>query len=125
MTALSIEPIGVVRTPIESSSDAPTQGLEEGLEGELVFEEGYLDGLDGLEEGTTVDVLWYAHDADRSVLRVRDDTRGVFSTRSPARSNPICVSPCKILATDPPRIRVRGMDMVDGSPLIDVKAALR
>ena len=120
-----IEPIGVVRTTIETSSDAPMQGLEEDFEGELVFEEDCLDGLDGLEAGMTIDVLWYAHEADRSVLKVRDGERGVFSTRSPARPNPICVSPCKIIAIDPPRVRVRGIDMVDGSPLLDVKAALR
>jgi tRNA (Thr-GGU) A37 N-methylase len=67
-------------------------------------------------------VVWFANRADRSVLRVRD--RGVFSTRSPARPNPVCLTTCRIQAIDGRRIRVRGVDMADGSPVVDLKRPL-
>ncbi|APW98025.1 tRNA (N6-threonylcarbamoyladenosine(37)-N6)-methyltransferase TrmO [Halobiforma lacisalsi AJ5] len=121
-----LEPIGEVRTPFETSDEAPRQGLEgeEPTHGEIVLAPAFEPGLEGIEDGETVDVLWIADEADRSVLRVRDGERGVFSTRSPHRPNPICVTTCRVRAVDGRRLAVSGVDMLDGSPVVDLKAPL-
>lgn len=134
---VAFEPIGVVRTPFETPDEAPRQGVEietgtgtgtgigTDATGEIVLDSTYAPGLDGLEPGDRVDVLWIADEADRSTLRLRGGDRGVFSTRSQHRPNPICVSPCTVLAVEPPRLTVRGVDARDGSPVLDLKPTLR
>ncbi|SFC45999.1 tRNA-Thr(GGU) m(6)t(6)A37 methyltransferase TsaA [Halobiforma haloterrestris] len=121
-----LEPIGVVLTPFETSDDAPRQGLggEEPAHGDIVLSPAFEPGLAGIDAGETVDVLWIADEADRSILRVRDGERGVFSTRSPHRPNPICVTTCRVRAVDGRRLAVSGVDMLDGSPVVDLKAPL-
>lgn len=121
---LEVEPIGEVRTPFETTEDAPRQGLESDADGEIVLSPAYEPGLEGLDDGDAVDVLWIADEADRSTLRVRDGERGVFSTRSPHRPNPICVTTCRVRSVDGRRLAVSGVDMLDGSPVVDLKAPL-
>lgn len=121
----AFDPIGVVRTPFETLDESPRQGIEADAVGEIVLDEAYVPGLDGLEAGDCIDVLWVADEADRATLRLRDGDRGVFATRSPNRPNPICVSPCTVLAVDPPRVAVRGVDALDDSPVLDLKSRLR
>ena len=90
-----------------------------------------LDALDGLRVGDTVIVLTWLHRSDREVLRVhpRDDVanpmQGVFSTRSPARPNPIGLHEVRILAIDGARVRVSALEAIDGTPVVDVKPVLR
>ncbi|RKD97960.1 tRNA (N6-threonylcarbamoyladenosine(37)-N6)-methyltransferase TrmO [Halopiger aswanensis] len=122
--ALECEPIGVVRTPFETPADAPRQGLETDLEGEIVLAPEYERALEGLAAKKTVEVVWHADRVERSALRVRDGERGVFSTRAPQRPNPICVTTCDVLAVEPPRVTVAGVDMVDDTPVLDLKPSL-
>ena len=76
-------------------------------------------------------VLTWLHRSDREVLRVhpRDDfanpMRGVFSTRSPARPNPIGLHEVRILAIDGARVHVSALEAIDGTPVVDVKPVLR
>lgn len=76
-------------------------------------------------------MLTWLHRADRSVLRVhpRDDPanpeRGVFSTRSADRPNPVGLHPVKVLEVDDLRLRVADLEAVDGTPIVDVKPDLR
>ncbi|GAB3669078.1 tRNA (N6-threonylcarbamoyladenosine(37)-N6)-methyltransferase TrmO [Halopiger thermotolerans] len=122
--ALECEPIGVVRTPFETRAEAPRQGLETDREGEVVISPAYERALEGLAARERVDIVWHADRADRSTLRLRDGDRGVFATRAPQRPNPICVTTCSVLAVEPPQVTVSGVDMVDGSPVLDLKAPL-
>lgn len=117
------EPIGTVSTPLERSDDAPRQGFLEAVEGTVQVDPAYAAGLDGYEAGDDVLVVWFADRADRSVLTVRDG-RGVFTTRSPARPNPICLTVVEVLAVDEASLDVRGVDMLDGSPVLDLKRPL-
>lgn len=121
-SGVTIDPIGTISTPFDGTSDPPRQGFELNARGELVLEERYTEGLEGLTDGDSVDVVWFAHRADRSVLRARD--RGVFATRSPERPNPICITRCTIETIDGSTVEVRGVDMVDGTPLLDLKAPI-
>jgi tRNA (Thr-GGU) A37 N-methylase len=85
-------PIGVVHTPFEDTDEAPRQGASEEARGTVVLSREYTAGIVGLETGDELDLLWVADQADRDVLEARG--RGVFTTRSPARPNPICVTRC-------------------------------
>ncbi len=86
--------------------------------------------MDGLEAGTELLVLTWLDRADRSTLVVhpRDDPAnpepGVFSTRSAGRPNPIGLPRVEILAIDGTRLRVRNLEAVDGTPLVDIKPVL-
>jgi tRNA-Thr(GGU) m(6)t(6)A37 methyltransferase TsaA len=125
-----IEPIGTVESPLTDKATAPKQGFEGSPEATLVFEERVLDALDGLAEGDEVIVLTWLDRADRGVLktRPRDDPanpiQGVFNTRSPDRPNPIGLHPIRIVAIDGNRMRVRDLEALDGTPIVDVKPIL-
>ena len=122
--------IGVVQSPLVDPGAAPKQGPEGGPEAWLVFEPAVADALADLAVGDRVVVLTWLDRADRSVLRVhpRDDPanpeRGVFTTRSADRPNPIGLHPVEVLEVDGTRIRVRDLEAVDGTPIVDLKPVL-
>lgn len=123
---LACTPIGIARTPFETQSDAPRQGLLADVVGEIVVAPEYERGLAGLEAGRDVDVVWYADRADRHVLEITNGSRrGVFASRSQDRPNPICITRCRLLDVDGRRLEVQGVDMLDGTPVLDLKAPLR
>jgi len=122
---IDLAPIGRVRSSIETTDDAPRQGLLEDIEGTIELESQYVEGLTGYEVGDEVLVVWFADDADRSLLRLdKREGRGVFNSRSPSRPNPICLTTVDILAIDDGTLRVSGVDMLDGSPVLDLKVPL-
>lgn len=110
---------------------APKQGPEGGPEAWLVFDPEVAGGLTDLSVGDHIIVLTWLDRAARDVLRVhpRDDPanpeRGVFSTRSADRPNPIGLHPVEIVAIEgTTRVLVRNLEAVDGTPIIDVKPVL-
>lgn len=96
-----------------------------------MFEPDVLAGLSDLRAGDDIIVLTWLDRADRDVLRVhpRDDLanpmQGVFSTRSADRPNPIGLHRVQIVSIDGPRLRVRDLEAVDRTPILDVKPPLR
>jgi tRNA-Thr(GGU) m(6)t(6)A37 methyltransferase TsaA len=127
---LSLIPIGRVESPLTDPADAPKQGHEGAPEAWLVLDASVLEGLDGLLPGARVIVLTWLDRARRDILRVhpRDDPRnperGVFSTRSADRPNPIGLHEVEVLSIDGGRVRVRDMEAVDGTPVLDLKPVL-
>lgn len=122
---VTCSPIGVVRTPFESREEAPRQGGGGDAAGEVVLDRAYEPGLAGIEPGDDLLVVWYADEADRSVLTVeRGWRRGVFASRSPDRPVPIVLTRCAVEAVEGHRVEVRGVDMLDGSPVLDLKPPL-
>jgi tRNA-Thr(GGU) m(6)t(6)A37 methyltransferase TsaA len=125
-----IVPIGVVESPLVDKASAPKQGFEGSPEATLVFEERVLEALDGIAPGDEVILLTWLDRADRDVLRVhpRDDVanpmRGVFSTRSADRPNPIGLHQVRIVEIDGARVRVRDLEALEGTPIVDVKPVL-
>lgn len=123
-------PIGKVESPLTDPAVAPKQGHEGSPASWLVFEPGVLEGLQEIRPGDRVIVLTWLDRARRDVLRVhpRDDRsnplRGVFSTRSADRPNPIGLHEVEVLAVDGPRVRVRDLEAVDATPILDVKPVL-
>ena len=121
--------IGTIHTPFTDSSGTPIQaafGEEHAAEVE-VFKE-YAEGLDDIEG---FDRIWLIYAADRArkftlkVVPYRDTVeRGVFATRSPSRPNSICISAVKLVARKGNMLEIAGVDMLDGSPLYDIKPYL-
>jgi tRNA-Thr(GGU) m(6)t(6)A37 methyltransferase TsaA len=124
---LTLVPVGRVESSLSDLARAPKQGFEGGPDAWLVFEPGVVDALDGLEPGARIVVLTWLDRADRGVLRVhpRDDPsnpmRGVFSTRSADRPNPIGLHGVEVLEVDGSRVKVSDLEALDGTPLLDVK----
>ena len=130
MTAFELTPVGRVESPLTDPAAAPKQGDEGAPEAWLVFEPAVREALDGLREGDDVVVLTWLDRAGRDVLSVhpRDDPsrprQGVFSTRSQHRPNPIGLHRVRVAAIDGLRVRVRNLEAVDGTPVVDVKPVL-
>jgi tRNA-Thr(GGU) m(6)t(6)A37 methyltransferase TsaA len=127
---VNVDPIGWVESSLTDRATAPRQGDEGAPDAWLVFDPRVRDGLRGLHAGTDIMVLTWLDRADRAVLTVRprgDATRpetGVFATRSPDRPNPIGLHRVEIAEIDGLRMRVRNLEALDGTPIIDVKPVL-
>jgi len=125
-----LTPVGVVESPLTERESAPKQGDEGSPDAWLVLEPDVLDALDGIEAGDEVIVLTWLDRAHRDVLRVhpRGDpqrpSQGVFSTRSPDRPNPIGLHRVEIAAIEGRRVRVRHLEALDGTPILDLKPVL-
>ena len=128
---MELTAIGVVESPLADPAEAPKQGDEGAPEAWVRLEPAFATALDGLQAGDEVIVLTWLHRARRDVLRVhpRDDPtqpeRGVFSTRSQDRPNPIGLHQVEVLEIDGPLLRVSGIEAIDGTPVLDVKPVLR
>jgi tRNA-Thr(GGU) m(6)t(6)A37 methyltransferase TsaA len=130
VTELNLKPVGTVESPLTDLAAAPNQGDEGAPDAWLVLEPAVLDALDGIRPGDEVIVLTWLDRAQRDVLRVHprgDPSRpeqGVFSTRSPHRPNPIGLHRVTVAAIEGRRVRVRGLEAVDGTPIVDLKPVL-
>ena len=119
--------IGVLHGDIASREDAPKNFDESERVGTLEIYPEYQDGLDGISAGQTIVVLFWLHQASRDLLKVypRGDRSkglcGVFATRSPVRPNPIAISELKVRVIDGNQIEVSGLDILDGTPILDIK----
>ncbi|PSL06874.1 tRNA-Thr(GGU) m(6)t(6)A37 methyltransferase TsaA [Haloactinopolyspora alba] len=125
-----IRPVGHVRSPLIERGHAPKQGDEGAPEAWLVFEPGMRRALADLEVDADVIVLTWFDRARRDVLAVhprgdvsRPET-GVFSTRSPDRPNPVGLHRVTIVSVDGTDVRVRNLEALDGTPIVDVKPVL-
>jgi tRNA-Thr(GGU) m(6)t(6)A37 methyltransferase TsaA len=126
-----VRPIGTVESSLTDRTSAPKQGFEASLEAWLVFDREVQDGLTDIRPGQRVVVITWLDRARRDVLRVhpRDDAsspeRGVFSTRSADRPNPVGLHEVEVLSFDGHRMLVRDLEALDGTPILDVKPVLR
>ena len=128
--SIDLRPVGVVRSPITDRADAPKQGDEGAPETTIAFAAEVLPALDGIAPGDELLVLTWLDRGRRDVLRVhpRGDTtraeQGVFATRSPDRPNPIGLHRVTVVAIDGADVRVRDLEAIDGTPVLDVKPVL-
>lgn len=122
----AVEPIGVIHTPFKRQPGTPIQSsMGNGDEGWADVRPQYVEGLEDLDG---FDRVWLIYWLDRArpprmtVTPFLDDRpRGVFSTRAPSRPNPIGMSCVRVLEVAGGRLRFRDADMLDGTPLIDIK----
>lgn len=127
----TVIPIGHVSSPLTDREHAPKQGNEGAPESWLVFEPEFQEGLRDLRAGDEVLVLTWLDRSDREVLSVhpRDDRsaplRGVFSTRSQDRPNPVGIHRVRIVdVVNATRFKVLDLEAFDATPIIDIKPVL-
>lgn len=125
---LLVEPIGIARTPFIEKVDAPRQpAAARGVEGtiELLPGRGFEDALSDIEQWTHLWLVFWFHLNEGwrpKVMPPRSDRkRGVFATRSPHRPNPIGISAVQLVRVERLTLHVRDIDLVDGTPIIDIK----
>lgn len=118
-----LRPIGVVHSPYATPADAPHQGFADDREATVEVFEPYAAHLDGVEEVVRLTVVYWAHEADREAGS--GDGAGAFARRGPTRPNPLNICTCTVLGVEGRELRLRGLDAVDGSPLVDLKPALQ
>jgi len=127
---LTLRPIGRVHTPFQERSQVPRGlGTRHVAEGVIEVRADLEPGLQDIEGFSHLFVIWVFDRASREFDLVGcpptdDRPHGVFATRSPRRPNPIALTVVELLGRDGPRLRVKGVDMLDGSPVLDIKPYL-
>jgi tRNA-Thr(GGU) m(6)t(6)A37 methyltransferase TsaA len=122
--------IGTVSSPLTDLSAAPRQADEGAPEAWLVFDPAVEEALRNIRPGDALVLLTWLDRARRDVMSVHprgDRSRppeGVFSTRSPHRPNPIGLHQVEVTDVDRCRVRVRNLEALDGTPIVDVKPVL-
>ncbi len=125
----SLRPIGHVRSPFAQDEEVPKGlGAEHPDEGEIVLLPEYGPGLADIEGMSHLYILWVFDRTEGYDLIAHppcdDRSHGVFSTRSPRRPNPIGLTVVELLGREGNVLRVRGVDMLDGTPVLDIKPYL-
>ena len=127
MTDLIIQPIGILHCDLTNREHTPKNYDESNHTGTIEIYPEFIEGLDGIRKGDTIVVLFWLDRADRSILKVypRGDKskpkRGIFSTRSPVRPNPIAISELLVQDVDKNILTVKRLDILDSTPVIDIK----
>ncbi len=127
---IKLRPVGRVESTLTEMAEAPKQGDEGAPDAWIDFDETLLPALEGISSGDELIVLTWLDRARRDVLAVHprgDESRpltGVFATRSPHRPNPIGLHRVEVVEIDGSRVRVRNLEALDGTPILDVKAVL-
>jgi tRNA-Thr(GGU) m(6)t(6)A37 methyltransferase TsaA len=130
MTTWTMDPIGVARTPFTDTAAIPKgPDAKHEAEGALDLRPELAEGLLDIEGFSHLYVLWVFHrsgPAELTGLSPVDDTRvhGVFASRSPRRPNPIGLTVVRLLRREGHRLHVGGVDMLDGTPILDIKPYL-
>lgn len=117
--------IGRIRTPWTDRADCPRQGTSDGPDCRIEIFPPWQEALAGLERYDQVEVLYWLDRSRRDLVlqspRHDDETRGTFALRSPVRPNPIGTSLATLVRVEPGAVIVRGLDCLDGTPLVDLK----
>lgn len=123
---LKFSPIGIIQSPFKELEGMPIQpaGAED-VEGRILLDEAYLEGLSDLGGFSHIILLYWFHRSKGYSLKVKpfldDEFRGLFATRAPRRPNPIGLSVVRLLKIEQNVLYIRGVDVVDGTPLLDIK----
>jgi tRNA (adenine37-N6)-methyltransferase len=126
---ITLDPIGTIRSPYTEATQIPKgPGAAHHADGVLELRPEFEPGLDDIEGFSHLFVIWLFDRVDGYDLVAMPPTddrpHGVFATRSPRRPNPIGLTVVELLGRDGPRLRVRGIDMLDGTPILDIKPYL-
>src|SRR5258705_8686808 len=117
--------IGKIHTPWTSRLECPRQGRPDGPVCRIEINERWQIALDGIDDFERIEVLYWLHESRRDLVRqspANDGaTRGTFALRSPVRPNPIGTTIATLVSRDGLVLFVRGLDCLDGTPLVDLK----
>lgn len=128
-STINLHPIGVVRNEAVTHEDRQWEDMTS----RIVLFDQYLSGLEGIDAFSHIIVIYWMHrleEAERRAIRVHPFRRsdlpfvGVFATRSPARPNPLGLTVVRLVTKQDNELTVKGLDALDGSPVIDIKPYL-
>lgn len=123
-----LKSIGHITTPYEAIEDCPNNIDLNGPICQLVLDEEFRNGLSGLQPGQIILILYWFENTDRNVIEQPSDSNegsiGTFALRSPHRPNPIVAATLPIESIDNGKVSVRGLDCLNGTPLLDIKPAI-
>lgn len=119
------KPIGYIRSPYKTVESIPIQAYLSDVEGRVEVLEEYEEGLKDIEGFSHIILIYVFHKSREYSLHVRPyldtEERGLFATRHPNRPNPIGISTVRLLEKKANILKIKGMDVIDGTPLLDVK----
>jgi tRNA-Thr(GGU) m(6)t(6)A37 methyltransferase TsaA len=123
---VTLRPIGIIRTPFADTDGMPIQATAAvGVPGRIELDPDLVEGLADLDGFSHLTLLYHLHRITAQRLTVTpfldDRPHGIFATRSPARPNPIGISTVRLLAIAGTTLEIEDVDMVDGTPLLDMK----
>jgi tRNA-Thr(GGU) m(6)t(6)A37 methyltransferase TsaA len=130
MDTYLLEPIGWIQSELKRKEDAPRFYTEGAPNARLELDARFWDAMDGIKVGDDIVVITWLHLANRQTLKVhpRGDLtrplRGVFSTRSPNRPNPLGLHRAKVLAIDQNVVSIGPIEAIDGTPVVDIKCVV-
>ena len=128
---MTLKRVGVIHSPLTSRASAPKQGTEGDIEAWLEIDPEFAEAARDLQEGRKIVLVTWLHLSDRDTLDchprgdVNRPRRGIFSTRSPDRPNPLGLHEVRIIKRESgTRFLVGPLDTLDGTPVVDIKPAI-
>lgn len=122
---ISIEAIGYISTPYQDSKEVPIQSRFSEASGKAIINPDLKEGLESLDGFSHIYLIYWFHKAKVTQLKVtpylEDTEHGLFATRAPSRPNPIGLSIVSLTKIEDNVIYFKGADMLDGTPLLDIK----
>lgn len=123
---IELKPIGVIHSPFKTLNNMPIQPTaDNNSEGWIEIHNEFTAGLADLEGFSHIYLIFYLHECKGYKLKVIPflDTveRGIFSTRSPIRPNPVGLSVVRLVSVSGNILKIQGLDILDGTPLLDIK----
>lgn len=129
---IQLEPIGRARTPWSKPGQPPKQGAAAGVRGVIELDQRWAEGLSGLTPGRDLWVICHLDQSrrlDSLMIHPRGDRNrpltGVFNTRSPNRPCPVSLTLVRLEEIRGNELHVKGLDLVDGTPVLDIKPYLK
>jgi tRNA-Thr(GGU) m(6)t(6)A37 methyltransferase TsaA len=126
----TIRYIGKIQSELKNIEDCPRQENESAPEATITIFPEYIEGMRHVEVGSEILLLTWLHLSDRSVLKTKPRNNpkaqltGIFSTRSPDHPNPIGLHTVKVISVDDGKMKVSALEVLDGTPLIDIKPVI-
>jgi len=126
MKEIKYKPIGIIHSPFKEPKDMPIQSAAAmSIKGTVEIFPEYAEGIEDIEGFSHIILIYHFHLSKEAKLKVKpymdDKLRGVFATRAPSRPNPIGLSIVSLIGIKGREIHIRGIDAVDGTPLLDIK----
>lgn len=125
-----LKPVGIVHSPFKERNSAPPQ-VRYSTQTKATVEifPDFIEGINDLERFEHIIILSYLHRSNgyslMTIPRTDSIKRGLFSTRSPHRPNPVALSVTKLLEIDHNILYIQGIDLIDGTPVIDIKPYIK
>jgi len=126
MSIIQYRPIGIIHTPYKTAQGTPIQPpASKGVEADVEVFEKYAEGLTDLGGFSHIYLIYHFHLSRKFSLKVKpfldDEFHGLFATRAPSRPNAIGLSIVALIGTEKNTLRVKNIDVLDGTPLLDIK----